>query len=56
MASPPKTFKTTDGREITCREDLPNAARLLARLRPMSKWYWAGRAWHGWMKLGRWGA
>jgi hypothetical protein len=40
MASPPKTFKTTDGREITCREDLPNAARLLAPQRLLIRLYW----------------
>jgi hypothetical protein len=41
MASPAKTYKTADGQEITCLEDLPSAARLLARQRLLAKWYWA---------------
>jgi hypothetical protein len=41
MANPPKTYQTVDGQEITCLEDLPKAARLLARQRLLIKWYWA---------------
>jgi len=41
MATPPKTYRTADGQEITCLEDLPSAARLLARQRFMIKWYYA---------------
>jgi hypothetical protein len=41
MATPPKSFRTTDRQEITCLEDLPNVARLLARQHLLIKWYWA---------------
>jgi hypothetical protein len=39
MATPQKTYRTVDGQEITCLEDLPKAAGLLARQRFLLKCY-----------------
>jgi hypothetical protein len=61
MASPVKTYRTADGQEITCLEDLPSAARLLARQRVLNKYFplagffvllpsgWFFRATSGWL-------
>jgi len=39
MASSVKMYRTTDGQEITCLEDLPKASRLLARQRFLLRCY-----------------